>query len=316
MRKENDSKKLSILVTGGAGFIGSNLVERLVGDGHTVVVLDNFSLGKMDNISAVKGKIEIIKGDIRDFETVKKAAKGVDIVFNQAAASSSPMFLNDLRNAVSVNVDGFINVLNACRVNNVRKLIYASTSSVYGNTKPPLKEDAKLSPVNFYSSSKLMNEHLAVLFSREYGLETVGFRYLSIYGPNEKSKGIYANLASQFLWAMQKGEQPVLYGDGNQTREFTYVKDIVAANILAMNSRKLGSEVFNVGTGSTNSLNELVATINKLLGTSIKPKYVKNTVKNYIQSQLSDITKIKSVLGYSPQYTLEKGLKELISSKS
>ncbi|HLC77427.1 MAG TPA: SDR family NAD(P)-dependent oxidoreductase [archaeon] len=316
MRKENDSKKLSILVTGGAGFIGSNLVERLVGDGHTVVVLDNFSLGKMDNISAVKGKIEIIKGDIRDFETVKKAAKGVDIVFNQAAASSSPMFLNDLRNAVSVNVDGFINVLNACRVNNVRKLIYASTSSVYGNTKPPLKEDAKLSPVNFYSSSKLMNEHLAVLFSREYGLETVGFRYLSIYGPNEKSKGIYANLASQFLWAMQKGEQPVLYGDGNQTREFTYVKDIVAANILAMKSRKLGSEVFNVGTGSTNSLNELVATINKLLGTSIKPKYVKNTVKNYIQSQLSDITKIKSVLGYSPQYTLEKGLKELISSKS
>ncbi len=307
---------MKILVTGGAGFIGSNLVEKLVADGHSVAVLDNFSMGKIGNLNSVKNKVNVIKGDIRDFETVKNATKGVDIVFNQAAASSSPMFISDLRNAVSVNIDGFINILNACRINDVKKLIYASTSSLYGNIKPPLKEDAKLEPVNFYASTKLLNEHLAIIFSRQYGLESVGFRYLSIYGPNEKSKGIYANLASQFLWAMQKGEQPVVYGDGNQTREFTFVKDIVNANVLAMTSKKkFGSTVFNAGTGKSNSLNELIDSINKLLGKSIKPKYVKNTVKGYIDSQLSDISKIRKELGYEPKYSLEQGLREIITSR-
>lgn len=304
---------MKVLVTGGAGFIGSNLTEALVAGGHSVKVLDNFSLGKMDNLTGVKNKIEIIDGDIRDFELVKKATKNVDIIFNQAAASSSPMFLNDLRNAVSVNVDGFINLLNACRANGVKKLIYASTSSIYGNSKPPLREDMKTVPVNFYSSSKLLNEHLAILFGREYGLETIGFRYLSIYGPHEKAKGIYANMASQFLWAMQRNEQPVIYGDGSQTREFTYVKDVVNANILAMNSKKnLDGEVFNVGTGKSASLNDIVFMINKLLGKSIKPKYVKNPVKNYINAQLSDISKIKKFLDYRPKYSLEEGLKEVI----
>ena len=305
---------MKILVTGGAGFIGSNLAEALVTEGHSIRVIDNFSLGKMENLGIVKNKIEVVNGDIRDFELVKKATKGVDIIFNQAAASSSPMFLNDLRNAVSVNVDGFINLLNACRANDVKKLIYASTSSIYGNSKPPLREDMKAVPVNFYSSSKLLNEHLAILFGREYGIETIGFRYLSIYGPHEKTKDIYANMASQFLWAMQRNEQPVIYGDGTQTREFTYVKDVVSANILAMNSKKnLSGEIFNVGTGKSASLNEIVTVINKLLGKSIKPKYVKNPVKNYINAQLSDISKIKKLLGYKPKYSLEDGLKEIIS---
>jgi nucleoside-diphosphate-sugar epimerase len=241
---------MKILVTGGAGFIGSNLTEALAAKGHDVTVLDTFSLGRMENLAPVKSKIKIIKGDIRDLETVKKVTKDVDIVFNQAAASSSPMFLKDLRNAVSVNVDGFINLLNACRDNSVKKLIYASTSSIYGNNKPPLKEDTQVWPVNFYSTTKLLNEHFAALFSREYGLETIGFRYMSIYGPHEKGKGIFANLASQFLWAMQRSEQPVIYGNGEQTREFTYVMDVVNANILVMNSKKnFSGEVFNIGTG-------------------------------------------------------------------
>ena len=316
MNKQNESRSLSILVTGGAGFIGSNLVEALVADGNSVTVLDDFSLGKMENLASVKNKVEVIKGDLRDLETVKKATKDVDIVFNEAAASSSPMFIDDLRNAVSVNVDGFINVLNACRINDVKKLIYASTSSIYGNSKPPLKEDIPVTPVNLYASTKLLNEHLAILFGKEYGLETIGFRYMSIYGPREESKGIYANLATQFLWAMQRNEQPVVYGDGTQTREFTYVMDVVAANMLAMNLKKnISGEILNIGTGTCTSLNDLVAVINKILGKSIKPKYVENTVKGYIDAQLSDITKIKNMLGYAPKYTLEKGLREIISKK-
>jgi len=304
---------MKILVTGGAGFIGSHLVEELVKAGHSVTVLDNFSLGTDENLKAVRKKIEVVKGDIRDAELVKKLTNGVDIVFNLAAASSSPMFIDDLRKAVSVNVDGFINVLNACRDNKVKKLIYASTSSIYGNLKPPLREDMPTPPVNFYASTKLLNEHLAALFSREYGLETIGFRFLSVYGPHEKSKGIYANLATQFLRAIQNGEQPVIYGDGSQTREFTYVLDIVQAHMLAMNSKKnLAGEVFNVGTSKANSLNELVAVIDKVVGKSVRPKYIKNPVKNYIAAQLSDISKIRKMLGYEPKYTLEKGLKDII----
>ena len=311
MNKQGTS--LSVLVTGGAGFIGSNLAERLVKDGHSVRILDNFSLGRMDNLKSAK--VEVVKGDIRDFETVKKATKDIDVIFNQAAASASPMFRDDLRSAVAANVDGFVNLLNACRINDVRKLIYASTSSVYGNNKPPLREDMNLVPVNFYASTKLLNEHLALLFSVQYGLETVGFRYMSIYGPHEKSKGIYANLVSQFLWSMQKGEQPVIYGDGTQKREFTYVADVVEANVLAMNlKRKVGGEIFNVGTGKSVSLNDVVVILNKLLGASIKPKYVKNNVKNYILTQMSDISKIRKMLGYEPKYDLEKGLKEIIAS--
>ncbi len=306
---------MKILVTGGAGFIGSHLVEELVKAGHTVKVLDNFSLGTEENLKTVRKKIEVVKGDLRDAETVTKLTKGVDIVFNLAAASSSPMFLEDLRNAVSVNVDGFINVLNACRDNKVKKLIYASTSSIYGNLTPPLREDMPTPPVNFYASTKLLNEHLAALFAREYGLETIGFRFLSVYGPHEKSKGVYANLATQFLRCVQKGEQPVIYGDGSQTREFTFVLDIVQAHLLAMNSKKnLAGEIFNVGTSKAHSLNELVSAINRVLNKNVKPKYVKNPVKNYIAAQLSDISKIKKLLGYEPKYTLEKGLREIASS--
>ena len=225
---------MKILVTGGAGFVGSNLVEALVEKKHEVVVLDNFSLGRKENLKTVLGEVELVDGDLRDFDLIKKTTKNVDVIFNEAAASSSPMFKERLRDAVAVNVDGFVNILNAAKENGVKKVIYASTSSIYGNSPPPLKEDMKVVPVNFYASTKLLNEHLAILFSKEYGLETIGLRYMSVYGPKEQSKGIYANLVSQFLWSMQKGESPVIYGDDTQTRDLTYVKDVVKANILAM----------------------------------------------------------------------------------
>ncbi len=304
---------MKVLVTGGAGFIGSNLSAELVKDGHEVIVFDNYLHGHDKNILSIRNKIQLVKGSILDYELLKKSSKGCDVIFNQAAAPSSPMFMNDLKSCTQINVEGFVNVLNATRANNIKRVVYASTSSVYGNNKPPLLEDMQLQPVNFYSTTKLLNEHYAILFSKEYDIETVGFRYFSVYGPHEEYKGhdgVYANLVSQFLWAIRKDTPPVLYGDGSQSRDFTYVKDICQANILAMTSKKrLLGEVFNVGSGTEVSFTALVDIINKLLGKKIKPKYIKMPVKNYIAAQSVDITKIKRVLGYKPQYTLESGIR-------
>ena len=299
---------MKILVTGGAGFVGSNLVEELVKLGHDVVVLDNFFLGTKKNLEGLG--VETFNGDIRDADIVSKAADAAEVIFNEAAASSSPMFAKNLRDAVSVNVDGFINILNAAR-DNGSKVVYASTSSIYGNLPPPLREDVNVTPPNFYSVTKLFNEQLASIYTTEYGIETVGFRYMSVYGPKEEGKGVFANLVSQFLWSLKKNEQPVIYGDGKQTRDFVYVKDVVQANILAMKTGK-GGEVFNVGTGVATSLNSLVALLNRLLEKNIQPKYIEMPVKNYIDTQLADITKIKKMLGFEPKYILEQGIKDMI----
>jgi len=301
---------MKILVTGGAGFIGSNLVEELARRGHAVVAFDNFYLGTRKNLEGLD--IEVVNGDIRDADSVNKAASGVDIVFNKAAASSSPMFAKDLRGAVAVNIDGFINILNASMENGIKKIIYASTSSIYGNLSPPLREDMNVTPPNFYAATKLANEHLAKVYTSEYGIETVGFRYMSVYGPKEEGKGVFANLVSQFLWAIQKNESPVIYGSGEQTRDFVYVKDVVTANILAMEKNNIGSEVFNIGTGTATSLNSLTTLLNRLLGKNVKPKYIKMPVKNYIDTQLGDISKISAKLGFKPLYTLEAGIKDML----
>lgn len=308
---------MKVLVTGGCGFIGSNLAKALVEKGHDVAVLDAFVLGRMENISAIKDKIKLVKGNVRDEELVGRAMKGIDIVFHQAAASSSGMFKTDLKGSVSVNINGTLNLLKAAAENSVKRFIYASTSSMYGNNKPPLREDMFVLPPNFYSATKLMKEYFALMFSQEYGLETVGFRYMSVYGPNESGKGGYANLVTQFLQAMQRNEQPVIYGDGRQTRDLTYVKDVVQANMLAMETEKtMLGEVFNVGTGRAVSLNELVAAINTILGKSIMPKHVEMPVKGYIFTQQADISRINKVLGYRPKYSLEEGISDMISQAS
>ncbi len=300
-------------MTGGAGFIGSNLSKALVKKGHEVTVLDNFFLGAENNIADIKSRIKLVKADITDAAAVTEASRGCDVIFNEAAASSSPMFKKDLRRSVAVNVDGFINVMDAAVKNGVKRVVYASTSSIYGNMKPPLTEDVKCVPVNMYASTKLMNEHIALLLGMENGIETIGLRYMSVYGPGEEPKGIFANLVSQFLWAMKRGESPVIYGDGTQTRDFTYVKDVVKANILAMESKKHLNDVFNVGTGTEVSLNGLVEILNRVLGKKIKAKYVRNDVKNYISAQRVDISKIRKELGYEPEFTLEAGIRDMLS---
>jgi UDP-glucose 4-epimerase len=299
---------MKVLVTGGAGFIGSNIVEELVNSGHETVAFDNFFLGRKENLSSVN--VKIINGDIRDRATLDKAAEGCDFIFNEAAASSSPMFKENLREAVSVNVDGFVNVLDVARKHDCG-VIYASTSSIYGNISGALREDMNVVPPNFYAATKLLNEHLAAVYSNEYGIRAIGFRYMSIYGRHEESKGIFANLVSQFLWEMKKDEQPVIYGDGEQTRDFVLAKDVAAAHLLAMKSG-VKSDVFNIGTGKATSLNELVDIINKILGKTIKPNYVKVPVKNYIATQQADTSKTEKLIGFKAKYSLEQGIRQII----
>lgn len=301
-----------ILITGGLGFIGSNLAKYLIGLGYKVTILDNLMLGKKENVSDIKSKIKVIIGDVRNSKDLEKAKK-IDFIVHLASSSASPMFWNDLRGSVSNNIDGYLSVLEYAYKYKVKKVLYATTSSIYGNNKIPFREDDKVTPPNFYSVTKLAMEYISEIFNRLYRVECVGFRFMSVYGQGEESKGKYANLASQFLWKMKKGQSPIIYGDGKQRRDFTNVTDVCRAVEMAISCKnKFGSAIFNLGSGKDYSLLELVETINKILGTNIKPKLVKNPMKeNYIYTQLADLTKIKNALGYKPLIDLKKGLRDL-----
>ena len=293
---------MKILVTGGAGFIGSNLCETIAAE-HDVTVYDNLSLGSRDNLKAVKDSLKIVRGDILDR---KIRSMKCDTIVHLAGASSAPMFMPDPSKGLNTNINGFVNVLECAKANGA-VLIYASTSSIYGNNPVPLREDQMVTPPNFYSVSKLTMENLAYIYNVNYGVSSAGLRFMSVYGPHERSKGKFANLVSQFMWWMLEGKSPVIYGDGNQKRDFTYVKDIVQAIMLLLEAK--GSEIYNVGTNKAYSLNQLVGVLNKVMGTDIRPEYIENPMKNYIMTQLADITKIGK-LGYKPRYTLENGIRE------
>jgi nucleoside-diphosphate-sugar epimerase len=304
---------MKILVTGGAGFIGSNLAREAVERGWQVRVFDNFYLGSLENLSIIKKEIELIKGDIRDKKTIDAATRGVDYIFHQAAVSSSQMFVPDPSEGFSVNVQGFANLLFHAHKNGVQRVVYASTSSIYGDLPTPHREDMFIkSCPNHYAASKLASEYLAKAHTLEHGLETVGLRYFSVYGPGEEKKGKYANMVSQFLWVMRNGEPPVIYGDGSQTRDFTYVKDVVEANFLAMKKKHASGEVFNIGTGRSVTINEVVALLNKHLGKNLKPKYIRNPIRNYVYHTLADTEKAKNLLGFEARVPLEKGIEMLV----
>lgn len=304
--------KSKVLITGGLGFIGSNLARYLLSLNYQVAILDNLLLGKRENVKDIKDKIKIITGDVRNSKDLEKA-KDIDYVVHLASSSASPMFWDNLRGSVSNNIDGFLSVLEYAKKHRIKKVLYATTSSIYANNKVPLREDDKVIPPNFYSVTKLAMEYISEIFSRTYGLECMGFRFMSVYGPGEQSKGRFANLASQFLWKMKKGERPIIYGDGEQRRDFTNVTDVCRAIELGIAcKKKFGSIIFNIGSGKDYSLLELVGIINKVLGKSIKPKLVKNPMKeNYIYTQFADLTKVKRDLEYRPLVSLEDGLREI-----
>ena len=300
---------MKILVTGALGFIGSNLTERLVKEGHEITALDNLHTGAESNIQTVKSKIKFVKGSAGE---IKSMDEKFDVIFHQGTYSSTPMYRQNPHLVASV-IDDWISILEYAKKNGTR-IVWASTSSVYNGQEPPHREDMDVKITDFYTEARYAMERLAELYYKLYEVQSVGLRYFSVYGPHERSKGKYANLISQFLWDAQKNEQPVVYGDGTQTRDFTYVDDIVEANMLAMKSpTRFG--IYNVGTGSAVTINEMIVLLGKKLGKEIKPRYVKNEIKNNVQHTLADTTKAKKELGFQAVVGLSDGIQRLIDIK-
>ena len=300
-----------ILVTGGAGFIGSNFSNTMAEKGYEVVAIDNLSLGVENNLI---DKVKFVKGDVNKKEDLKNAGMDFDYIVHLAASSSAPMFADDMYWAYQNNIAGHIRVMQFAKEIGVKKLLFASTSSIYGNNPTPLTEDQEVVPPNHYSVTKFAQEGASRVFSKAEGLEIIAFRFMSVYGINEDHKKTFANLASQFTWDILKGVSPELYGDGKQKRDFTNVKDVVQGIELAMNTdKKYGFNIFNIGTNKAYTLLELVEIINKVAGTDVKLKLVENPIREgYVRTQLADVTKISNELGYKTTIELEDGLKEII----
>ncbi|GAB4455461.1 MAG: SDR family oxidoreductase [Anaerolineae bacterium] len=296
------------LVTGGAGFIGSHLVEALVEAGAVVRVLDDFSTGNRANLAAVRDRITLIEGDITDLETVRKAVDGVDFVLHQAALPSVPRSVADPLASNASNVNGTLNVLVAARDAGVRRVVYAASSSAYGDIASEYKrEDMPSDPRSPYAVAKLAGEHYCRAFFLTYGLETVALRYFNVFGPRQDPKSQYAAVIPIFITAMLKNQPPPIEGDGEQSRDFTYVSNVVEANLLACSAPAAAGEVFNIACGGRFSINGLVDTLNRLMGTDIAPVHVAPRPGDVRHSR-ADISKAERLLGYRPGVDFAEGL--------
>jgi len=303
------------LIVGGCGFIGSNIVTSIPEVDWAVI--DNLSLGKIENLPKrdnIKfAKIDMFESQkLKEFITKSHRENPFDFFMLQNGPSSNPMYYPNPFRPYSELVLGTINIFDLARELDVNKVIYASTSSIYGGKKDPCSESEKIVPPNFYSVAKHSVEELSRVYYDTYGISSIGFRYFSVYGKKERHKGRFANIITQFIWDMLDGKRPVIYGDGSQTRDFTYVDDVVLANRMSLEYDRRGAHIFNVGTGRSNSFNDVVALINKALGQNIRPRYVENRISNYIAHTLADISKIKEEMGYAPRVGLEEGIRVLV----
>ena len=303
----------SVLVTGGAGFIGSNFCN-INKNKFKITALDNLFLGDTRNLDE---DIEFINGDACKKEDLNKAGK-VDYVLHLAGTSSAPMFMNDGFIQGYVNsVQSFVTVLEWARENGVKKVLYASTSSLYGNNPSPLIETQEVTPINHYAVTKRIYEYCASCYNKVYpDMDIIGFRFMSVYGKNEEAKGVYANLISQFCWDIARGLSPIIYGDGTQNRDFTNVKDVVQGLTKAIElEEKLGADVFNVGTGESTTLLEIIEALEIAFDNGIKAEFIENPVKEgYVKGQHADISKIKKVLGFEPTVKLQDGIQEQVDN--
>ena len=299
------------LVTGGAGFIGSHIIKELLKREEKVRVLDNFSTGKRENIAPFLKEIELIEGDIRNPEVVKKAMKGVNYVLHQAALPSVSRSIKDPITTNEVNVLGTLNILMAAREAEVKKIVYASSSSVYGDTPHlPKREDAGVSPLSPYALSKLAGEEYSKLFTSLYGLEIVILRYFNVFGPRQDPTSQYAAVIPKFISSMLKGKRPTIYGDGEQSRDFTYVLNVVNANLLAITS-KTKEGIFNIACGKRITVNKLVTDLNKIVNTDIEPLYT-NPRPGDVRHSQADISKAEEALCYKIGVDFEEGLKKTV----
>ena len=296
------------LVTGGAGFIGSNTVDELVRRGHSVVVLDDFSSGKEDNLAEVRNKITFIKGSITDIEVVRKAMHEAEYVLHLAARTSVPRSVKDPIETNKINIDGTLNVLVAAKELKVKRVVFAASSSAYGETPTlPKVETMQPEPISPYGVTKYVGELYGQAFGRCYGLENVALRYFNIFGPRQDPSSPYSGVLAKFCSAFLEDAQPVVFGDGEQTRDFTYVENAVQANLLACEAPSVSGKVFNVGVGGRVSLNEVVRALGKISGKTLETKYEPPRDGDIRDSQ-ADITQAKELLGYEPQVSFEEGL--------
>jgi UDP-N-acetylglucosamine/UDP-N-acetyl-alpha-D-glucosaminouronate 4-epimerase len=302
------------LVTGGGGFIGSNLVDRLLADGHEVRVLDNFSSGQRGNLAHLEGELELIEGDLRSYERVHHAVRGCEAVFHQGALPSVPRSVQDPITSNEVNVGGTLNVLLAARDEGVRRVVFASSSSIYGDLPGlPRVETMMAAPMAPYAVSKLAAEQYCRAATTVYGLETVSLRYFNVFGERQDPHSHYAAVIPKFIAAMRDGRPPTIYGTGEQSRDFTHISNVVVANLLAAEAPKASGAILNVATGERRTLNELVDTINRLLGTDIEPERTAPRPGD-VEHSLADIARAKEVLGYEPTTGFEDGLAATIEA--
>jgi len=296
---------MNFIVTGGCGFIGSNLAERLVNDGHNVIIFDDLSTGSLKNIAGLNAEF------YSEYNKIHKLSK-VDGIFHLGMPSSSPMYRKNPW-LVGKTVNEAIEIFEYAKKNGC-KIVYASSSSIYNGNPVPYREDMSIFVADYYTECRYCIERLAKLYHDLYGVKSVGLRLFSVYGKKEEHKGVYANVISQFLWRMLRDEPPIIYGDGSQTRDFIYISDVVNAFILAM-EKDFECEIFNVGTGIAYSFNDIVRMINEMLGKNIKPVYKPNPIKNYVYHTLADTRKSEKMLGFKAKISVREGINLLKDAK-
>jgi len=306
------SEQKLYLVTGGAGFIGSHIAEALVKRGDRVRVLDNLSTGKRENMAHIADEIEFIEGDIRDYDITRRAMEGVNIAFHEAAIPSVPRSVKDPQFNHENNVNGTFNVLMAARDAGVKRVVFAASSSAYGETEVlPKQEEMLPSPLSPYAVAKLVGEFYCQVFTRAYGLETVSLRYFNVFGPRQDPSSPYSGVISKFITTLLQGQTPVIYGDGEQSRDFTYIDNVVAANLRAAEAEEAVGQVMNLGLCERTTLNQLLEELQRIIGTSLAPKY-EETRPGDIRHSLADITRAEELLGYRPAVGLAEGLRRTV----
>lgn len=303
---------MKVLVTGGAGFIGSHITTALIERGDEVRVLDNLDTGKRENLAHLGSKVEFLKGTLTDPAAVSKAVEDVDVVFHQAALASVPRSVDAPLDTNAVCVTGTVNLLDAARKANVRRIVYAGSSSAYGNDPTPSKSEAIVpSPISPYAAAKLAAEAYCQAFTQTYGLETVTLRYFNVFGPRQDPDSEYSAVIPIFVSLMLRGKRPTIYGDGLQSRDFTYVSDVVKGNLLAAEAKGVAGKVINVATGKQFTLLDLVASINRVIGTKIEPIFAEARLGD-VKESLADVSRAQKLLGYEPEVTFDEGLERSI----